>query len=207
MRANWAVMYVGLTALAGPAWAADTERKIDPTFLHRNTASAREVPSDITATGCHYKPLFGEGDATVAAKFAAALQAGLTPILCVGETQEQRDAGVTQITVESQLSTVIDHCGVAALGRAALAYEPLWAIGTGKVASPAQAEEVHADLRSLLAKQYNESVAAKVRILYGGSVKASNAAELFAMADVDGGLIGGASLKADEFLAILAAAG
>ncbi len=154
--------------------------------------------------GCRYvivghserRQLYGETDAQVAAKFAAARGAGLTPILCVGETLQERDAGRTQEVVARQLDEVLKK---TSFEDAVLAYEPVWAIGTGRTATPQQAQEVHAFLRTRL------STAS--RILYGGSVKAQNAAAIFAMPDVDGGLIGGASLAATEFLAIVKAGG
>ncbi|MEJ2175795.1 MAG: triose-phosphate isomerase [bacterium] len=141
----------------------------------------------------------------VANKFSAAQAGGLVPILCVGETLEAREAGRTEAVVAAQLDAVLATASAAAFVRAVVAYEPVWAIGTGKTASAEQAQAVHAFLRGRLAKQ-DAAVAQGVRILYGGSVKAANAAALFAMPDVDGGLIGGASLVADEFLAIAAAA-
>lgn len=163
--------------------------------------------------GCRYvlvghserRSLYGESDAVVAAKFVAAQAAGLTPILCLGETLAEREAGVTADVVKRQFDAVLDAAGAAALAKAVLAYEPVWAIGTGRTATPQQAQEVHALIRSHLAAR-DAVVAARVQILYGGSVKASNAAELFAMADIDGGLIGGAALVAADFLAIVAAA-
>jgi triosephosphate isomerase len=151
------------------------------------------------------RAIFGESDQLVARKFAALLAVGLTPILCVGEQLAEREAGRTFEVVDRQLDAVLDLSGVAAFSRAVIAYEPVWAIGTGKTASPQQAEEVHAHIRGRIASR-DAKIAALVRILYGGSVKASNAAEIFAMPNVDGGLIGGASLKAEEFLAIVAAA-
>ncbi|MFO1465707.1 MAG: triose-phosphate isomerase [Steroidobacteraceae bacterium] len=150
--------------------------------------------------------LYGEDDALVARKFVAAQAAGLTPILCVGETLEERDAGQTEAVVARQLDAVLRTSGVKALERAVLAYEPVWAIGTGRNATPAQAQAVHAFLRGRIASQ-DAKIAGQLRILYGGSVKAANAAELFANTDVDGGLIGGASLVAEEFGRICAAAG
>ena len=151
------------------------------------------------------RSLYGESDAAVAAKFLAAVKAGLTPILCVGETLAEREAGVTETVVARQLRAVIDAAGATALGRAVVAYEPVWAIGTGRTATPQQAQEVHAFIRGLVAG-HDAAVAQGLRILYGGSVKPQNAAELFAMADIDGGLIGGASLVAADFAAICGAA-
>lgn len=151
------------------------------------------------------RALHGESDQQVAAKFAAARKAGLTPILCVGETLDQREAGITGAVVTRQLDAVLAHSGVAALAQAVVAYEPVWAIGTGKTASPEQAQEVHALIRARIGRE-DAAVAAGLRLLYGGSVKPANAAELFAMPDIDGGLIGGASLVAADFIAICAAA-
>lgn len=162
--------------------------------------------------GCQYaivghserRSLFGEKDADTAKKFAAARKEGLTPILCVGELLEERESGDTENVVARQLDAVIDLEGVEALSDAVIAYEPVWAIGTGVTASPDQAQEVHAFIRGKIAA-LNADVAAKVQILYGGSVNGGNAAELFAMEDIDGGLIGGASLTSDAFLAICTA--
>lgn len=164
--------------------------------------------------GCKYvlvghserRSLYGEDDAVVAKKFSVARAAGLKPILCIGETLEEREKGVTNDVVARQLEAVITLEGVAALADGVIAYEPVWAIGTGKTASPEQAQEVHAFIRGLLAAK-DESVAARVQILYGGSMNATNAAELLAQTDIDGGLIGGASLKAEDFLTICRAAG
>lgn len=144
---------------------------------------------------------YGESSHLVAEKFLAAQQAGLTPILCVGESLEQREKGVTESVVAEQLDALIQLGGVQALRGAVVAYEPVWAIGTGKTASSAQAQAVHAFIRQRVASGDGQ-IAAGLCILYGGSVKANNAAELFAMPDIDGGLIGGAALVADEFLAI-----
>lgn len=159
--------------------------------------------------GCHLvlvghserRSLYGESDATVADKFAAALGAGLTPVLCVGETGEERQDGITQAVINRQLQAVIDKVGIANMARGVIAYEPVWAIGTGETASPAQAQEVHQALRAFLAAQ-DRGVADSVQLLYGGSVRADNAAELFAQPDIDGGLIGGASLNAATFASI-----
>ena len=151
------------------------------------------------------RAMYGETDAQVAKKFAAAQKAGLTPILCVGETLDERVASRTEEVVARQLDAVLELAGAAAMVSAVLAYEPVWAIGTGRTASPGQAQEVHAFLRGRVAGR-DQGVAAGLRILYGGSVKPGNAAEIFAMEDVDGGLIGGASLVAQDFLAICKAA-
>lgn len=163
--------------------------------------------------GCQYvlvghserRTLYGEDSRLVARKFAAAQTRGLLPVLCVGEQLAEREAGQTHEVIAAQLDAVVTLCGVQSLQQAVIAYEPVWAIGTGRTASPEQAQDVHAFIRQRLAGQ-DAKIAAGSRILYGGSVKTGNARELFAMPDVDGGLIGGASLKADEFLAILAAA-
>ena len=151
------------------------------------------------------RALFAEDDALVARKFMAAQKAGLIPILCVGETLAEREAGATHAVVERQLKAALDAAGIAAFARAVVAYEPVWAIGTGRTAKSDQAQEVHALIRGILTAQ-DAKIAGDVRLLYGGSVKASNATELFRMPDIDGGLVGGASLDATEFLAICAAA-
>ena len=163
--------------------------------------------------GCRYvivghserRALFGERDAQVAAKFVAAQRVGLMPILCVGETLEEREQGATEEVVGRQLRVVIDVAGVGALADAVIAYEPVWAIGTGRTASPEQAQAVHAFIRALVGAA-DSAVGTRLPLLYGGSVKPGNARELFAMPDVDGGLIGGASLVAEDFLAICRAA-
>jgi triosephosphate isomerase len=146
--------------------------------------------------------IFKETDADVNKKTHAALAAGLAPIVCVGELLEEREAGKTAQVIKSQFDGSLAGITEEQIKGIVIAYEPVWAIGTGKVATPAQAEEVHADLRSLLTKRYNAEVAAEVRILYGGSVKASNAGELLGQPNIDGALVGGASLKVDEFLGI-----
>ena len=162
--------------------------------------------------GCRYvivghserRAIYKEDDALVARKFLAAQAQGMIPILCVGETLEERERGATNDVVSRQLTAALDLAGVNAFVEAVVAYEPVWAIGTGKNATPEQAQDVHAHIRSVVESR-DVKIAARLRILYGGSVKASNAREIFAMPDVDGGLIGGASLKADEFLKICAA--
>jgi len=147
------------------------------------------------------RALFSEDNHIVAKKYIAVQRAGLTPILCVGETLEQHEMGTTEQIIEKQLKAVTDEAGVESLSKAVIAYEPVWAIGTGKTASPQQAQDVHVFIRKGISAQ-NISIAEELTILYGGSVKANNALELFAMPDIDGGLIGGASLIADDFVAI-----
>jgi len=159
--------------------------------------------------GCRYvivghserRSLYGESDALVAARFAMAQQGGLLPILCVGETLDEREQGVTEQVVARQLDAVVDASGIGALETAVVAYEPVWAIGTGRVATPEQAQAVHAFIRARVAAA-DGAIAAGLRILYGGSMKPSNAAELLSQPDIDGGLIGGASLQAEDFLGI-----
>jgi triosephosphate isomerase len=163
--------------------------------------------------GCRYvivghserRALYAESDELVARKFLAVARHALIPILCVGESLAERERDATRAVILRQLDAVLDAAGPPAFARAVVAYEPVWAIGTGLTAMPAQAQEVHALIRGRIAEK-DATIAASLRVLYGGSVKAANAAELFAMPDVDGGLIGGASLKADEFAAICAAA-
>lgn len=190
------------------AWGAQTVSE------YASGAYTGEVaPAMLNDFGCGYvivghserRAIFGEDDATVANKFEAACQAGLRPILCVGELLEEREQGITEQVVGRQLDAVLEHSGIGALADAVVAYEPVWAIGTGKTATPQQAQDVHAFIRGRVAG-HDATIAAALRILYGGSVKAANAAELFGMQDIDGGLIGGASLQADEFLAICRAA-
>ncbi len=165
--------------------------------------------------GCNYaiiahserRHIYGESDELAAQRLSAAVAGGVTPILCIGELLEERENGTTEQVITQQLDAVLNlDNGVDLLNRTVLAYEPVWAIGTGKTASPEQAQEVHAFIRAHLAK-HDEALAEGIKILYGGSVNAANAADLFGMPDIDGGLIGGASLKANDFLAICKAAG
>ena len=168
------------------------------------------APPMLVDVGCRYvilghserRTLCGETDAVVNAKTRAALAAGLTPIVCVGETLEEREAGRTRSVVETQVRGSLAGLSAADLGRVVVAYEPVWAIGTGKVATPQQAQEVHALVRAVLADLASPAVAETIRIQYGGSVKPDNAADLAAQPDIDGALVGGASLKADDFLGI-----
>lgn len=172
-----------------------------------------EVSADmLNDFGCRYvivghserRMLFGETSQIVAEKYAAAQRAGLIPILCVGETLEQRDSDITEQVIDEQLKAVIALTGIESLAKAVIAYEPVWAIGTGKTATPQQAQDIHQFIRKGIASQ-DKGIAKGISILYGGSVKANNAMELFVMPDIDGGLIGGASLVAEDFVAICSA--
>ncbi len=167
----------------------------------------------LTELGCRYvlvghserRSLYGESDERVAEKYKAAQAQELIPVLCIGETLAEREAGTTEAVLSRQLKAVLDLCGIESFAKAVIAYEPVWAIGTGKTATPAQAQEAHAFIRGLLAGQ-SATIAGSTRLLYGGSVKPDNANELFACEDIDGGLIGGASLKASDFIGIALAA-
>ena len=181
---------------------------------HESGAFTGETaPSMLKDVGCTYvivghserRAIYGESSEQVAAKFQAAQAAGLTPILCVGETLEEREAGTTEQVIDEQLDAVLNVAGAQAFATAVIAYEPVWAIGTGMTATPEQAQDVHRHIRARLAA-HDSDLAGKVQILYGGSMKGDNAPGLLSMADIDGGLIGGASLKANDFLAIAEAA-
>ena len=190
------------------AWAAQNVSQ------HPKGAFTGEVSAAMLREfGCRYvlvghserRQLYGEDDATVAAKAKAALVAGLTPIICVGETLAEREGNVTEKVIGTQVGVAADALGVEGIAASVLAYEPVWAIGTGKTATPQEAQAVHAFIRGRVANA-DRAVADAVRIVYGGSVKAANAGQLFAMPDIDGGLIGGAALVAEEFAAICRAA-
>ena len=211
-------------AVCAPAvYLPDTQALLDGTpiawggqdvSVHASGAYTGEIAGSMLADfGCRFviighserRAYHGETDEVVAQKFAAARAAGLVPILCVGETLEEREQGVTEQVVGRQIDAVVAHCGIEMVGEGVVAYEPVWAIGTGKTASKEQAQEVHAFIRGRLAAG-DQAVAEGMRILYGGSMNPKNAAELMAQPDIDGGLIGGASLKADDFLAVCSAA-
>jgi triosephosphate isomerase len=198
------------TLLAGSsiAWGG---QNLNPVAQGAHTGEV--AASMLLDFGCRYvlvghserRSLYGESDGDVALRFRAALEAGLEPVLCVGESLQEREEGNTERVVERQLDAVLDLCGVTGFGRAIVAYEPVWAIGTGHTATPEQAQAVHAFIRDKFASR-DGIIAGQLRILYGGSVNASNAADLFAREDIDGGLVGGASLQAESFLAIRDAA-
>jgi triosephosphate isomerase len=184
-------------------------------YFEPNGAFTGEISTAMLADlGCRYvilghserRRVLGETNQVVNKKVHAALTAGLVPIICVGELLAEREAGATGRVIREQFEGSLAGVSAEQIVKSVLAYEPIWAIGTGKVATPEQAEEVHKDLRKILADRYNTAVAEAVRIQYGGSVKASNAAQLLAQPNVDGALVGGASLKADEFLGIVVGA-
>lgn len=181
-------------------------------FWETQGAYTGEVSAPMLAdVGCTYviighserRQYFGETDETVSKKVSAAFQAGLLPIVCVGESLAQRQAGNTFAVVEKQIQSGLASCAAADLSKVVLAYEPIWAIGTGMTATPAQAQEVHGHIRALLGRLWGEAVARTVRVQYGGSVKPDNIAALMAEADIDGALVGGASLEAESFAQIL----
>lgn len=190
------------------AWGAQTLSE------HDQGAYTGEVSACMLAElGCKYaivghserRTLFAENDQDIAAKFVAAQAQGMIPILCVGESLAQREAGETLSWIERQIMAVIDIAGIRSMGSAVIAYEPIWAIGTGQTATPEQAQEVHAFIRSMMAS-LDSAIADGVQVLYGGSVNADNAAELFLKSDIDGALVGGASLKVSDFVSICRAA-
>jgi len=186
----------------------------DVYFEPKGAFTGEISPGMLKDVGCTYvlcghserRHVLGESDELVGKKVTAALSGGLLPILCVGELLEERDAGKTEQVVERHMRTGLAGLSADKMSAVTIAYEPVWAIGTGRTATPQQAQEVHAFIRGLLTKMYDASLAREARILYGGSVKADNAKELMAQEDVDGLLVGGASLKADEFVRIIQAA-
>lgn len=204
-----------LSAVVGQA--ADSHVSVGSQNVSEHESGAftgETAASMLRDIGCRYaivghserRTLFGETDDQVAAKFRAAMDAGLTPILCIGETLAEREAMETEAVTSRQLAAVVAATGVEAFEQAVIAYEPVWAIGTGEVATPEQAQDVHLHIRGMLSAE-SATVADGVQILYGGSMKGENASGLLSMPDIDGGLIGGASLKSADFLAIVEAAG
>jgi triosephosphate isomerase len=194
----------------------DSEIQVGAQNMHQADSGAftGEVSAEMVLTsGCSHvilghserRTLFSETDQLVNAKTRKALAIGLTPIVCFGETLTQRQAGQMETVIEGQFNGSLDGLSAEDIKRIVIAYEPVWAIGTGQVATPEQAEEVHRFIRGLLTRRYDEATASEITILYGGSVKGFNAAGLFAKENIDGALVGGASLKADEFVAIVKA--
>ncbi len=206
--------YVYLSAVATAIGDAPVALGAQDAYHEPSGAFTGEISTGMLLdVGCRYVILghserrhtLGETNEIVNQKLKVALQSGLIPIVCVGELLEEREAGRTAAVIREQVTGSLAGLTTTDATRVVIAYEPVWAIGTGKVATPEQAAEVHADLRKLLAEEYNPEVAGEIRLLYGGSVKPDNASELLAQENVDGALIGGASLKADDFLAIAAA--
>ncbi len=203
-----------LASVAGQVAGSKVALGAQTVSEHESGAFTGETaPSMLKDIGCEYvivghserRAMYGESSQQVAAKFIAAQAAGVKPILCVGETLEEREAGTTETVIDEQLNAVVEAAGIAAFATAVIAYEPVWAIGTGMTATPEQAQDVHRHIRARLT-EFDGDLAEKVQILYGGSMKGENAPGLLGMPDIDGGLIGGASLKADDFLAIAQAA-
>jgi len=206
--------YVYLAAVAAQLAGTDVLLGAQDVAAEDGGAFTGEVSAVMLADiGCSHtlighserRTRYGDSDEVVAAKFRVAQAAGVKPVLCIGETLEERESGVTMEVIGRQLGAVVDAAGVGAFAAAIVAYEPIWAIGTGRTATPDQAQEVHRHIRSIIAGA-DAKIGAELQILYGGSVKGANAAELFALEDIDGGLIGGASLDVAEFLAICKAA-
>ena len=206
--------FVYLSELSDMLKGHDLELGAQNVADHGSGAYTGEISAEmLTEAGCKYvivghserREYYGDSNESVAARFCQAIEAGIIPILCVGETLEQREQEQTFQVIDAQLEAVIEKAGIGAFNQASIAYEPVWAIGTGKTASPEQAEEVHQHIRQLMADK-NAEIAEKLPIIYGGSVKPNNAESLFSMPDIDGALIGGASLIADDFISIYQAA-
>ena len=206
--------YVYLDAVSGSVAGSKVALGSQDVYFEASGAFTGEISTSMLADiGCKFvilghserRNVIGESNETVNRKVIATLEAGLTPILCVGELLQQREAGETLSVVKAQFEGSLAGVSADQMQQIVLAYEPVWAIGTGKTATPDQAQEVHADLRNIMTESYNAEVAESVRILYGGSVKPDNAAELLSQTDIDGALVGGASLKPDSFLQIIAA--
>ena len=206
--------FVYLSELSGMLKGHDLELGAQNVADHDSGAYTGEISAEmLTEVGCKYvivghserREYYGDSNESVAARFCQAIEAGIIPILCVGETLEQREQDQTFQVIDAQLEAVIEKAGIGTFNQASIAYEPVWAIGTGKTASPEQAEEVHQHIRQLMADK-NAEIAEKLPIIYGGSVKPNNAESLFSMPDIDGALIGGASLIADDFISIYKAA-
>lgn len=207
--------YVYLDAVAGASKSSKVHVGSQDVYFEEKGAFTGEISTAMVKDiGCSHvilghserRNVIGESDGLINKKVHAVLAAGLTPVLCVGELLEQREAGQTMAVVESQIDGSLAGLSTDQANQIVIAYEPVWAIGTGKTATPEQAQEVHSDLRKLISKRYTDATADGVRILYGGSVKPGNAADLLSQDDIDGALVGGASLKSDSFLQIIAAA-
>ncbi|MEX0876520.1 MAG: triose-phosphate isomerase [Phycisphaerales bacterium] len=206
--------FVYLRDIAARLGASDIALGAQNCYYEPNGAFTGEISTDmlkdcgvssVLAGHSERRHVLGENDLTVNRKVRAALEAGLGVVLCVGETLEQRESGRTDAINEHQVRAGLEMVAKEQLGSVVIAYEPVWAIGTGKTATPEDAQEAHANIRELIANMYDQRAADALRIVYGGSMKPGNAAELMAMPDIDGGLIGGASLKSDDFLAIVGA--
>lgn len=207
--------FVHLDAVAHAIAGSNVHLGAQNLYFEGNGAFTGETSAEmLTDIGCKFvilghserRHVLGENDEQINKKVHAALAGGLIPVLCVGELLEEREAGQTQAVVQSQINGSLANIDEVQILQVVIAYEPVWAIGTGKTASPEQAQEVHADLRKMLSERYNPTSVEAVRILYGGSVKPDNASELMSQPDIDGALVGGASLKSDSFTAIIAAA-
>ena len=206
--------YIYLSHVQGLLQGSDVSLGAQDCSDQESGAYTGEVAAEmIKEFGCTYniighserRHIYGDSNETVATKFAHVIKNELTPILCVGETLQDREEGHTEVVIAKQINAVLDLFGVKAFAKAIIAYEPVWAIGTGKTATPEQAQEVHEEIRLIIGAQ-NKAIAANIRILYGGSMKPDNAKQLLAQPDIDGGLIGGAALKAEDFIGIAIAA-